>query len=133
MTFIYVTKNNCQCYAVTFQNKGWIKVQKLEDVSEDKNILYKINPMETLLGKSESCTMTAISGAFNKSVFDGNTVLLEVSEEDNKHRYVYIGGDKICSFVTNDRIYKDISNKGINLSPCSIAIGRENILSNTIF
>ena len=33
----------------------------------------------------------------------------------------------ICSFLTIDRIYKYISNKGNNLTPCCIAIGWENI------
>ena len=127
MTIIYVTENNCKCYGVTLQNKGWIKVQKLEDVSEDKNILYKVNPMKIFLGKSESCEMTAFSGAFDKSVFGGNTLLLKIGEENNRHRYVYIGGDMIYSFLTNDRIYKYISNMGNNLVPYSIAIGWESI------
>ena len=48
-------------------------------------------------------------------------------KEIKKHRYVYIGGDKVCSFLTNDQIYKNISNMGNNSKPCSIAIGRENI------
>ena len=30
--------------------------------------------MEIFLGKCESCEMTAFSGAFDKSVFDGNTI-----------------------------------------------------------
>ena len=67
-----------------------------------------------------------------KKVFDGNTILLKVSEEKNKHRCLYIGGDKICSFVTNDRIYKYILSVGNNLSPCSIAKGRENIFYLTL-
>ena len=50
-----------------------------------------------------------MSGAFDKWVFDGNTILLKTSEENHKHRYVYIGGDMICSFLTNDNIYKYIS------------------------
>ena len=51
MTVIYITDNNCKCYAVTFQNNGFVQVQKFEDVSEiDKNIIYSINPMETFLG-----------------------------------------------------------------------------------
>ena len=33
----------------------------------------------------------------------------------------------LCSFLTNDRIYKYISNMGNNLTPCSIARGWENI------
>ena len=83
--------------------------------------------METFLGKSQLCDMTDFSGAKDKNLFDGNTILLKVSEENNNHRYVYIGGDMVCSFVTNDRKYEDISNMGTNLTPYSIAIGWENI------
>ena len=71
--------------------------------------------------------MKAMSGAFDKSVFDGNTILLKISEENDKHRYVYISGDKICSFLTDDKFYKYLSNMGKNLTPYSIAIGEENI------
>ena len=83
--------------------------------------------METFSGKSQLCDMTEFSGAKDKKVFDGNTTLFKVSEENIKHRYVYIGGDMVCSFVTNERIYKYISNMGINLTPCSIAKGWEYI------
>ena len=71
--------------------------------------------------------MTMFSGAFDKKVFDGNTILLKISEENGKHKYVYIGGDMVCSFLTNDEIYKYISNMGSNLSRYSIAIGEKNI------
>ena len=71
--------------------------------------------------------MTEFSGAMDKEVFDGNTIFLEIGLENNKHRYVYNGGDMVCSFLTNDRIYKYISNMGKNLTPYSIAIGFENI------
>ena len=66
MTIIYITENICECYAVTFQIEGWIKVQKFEDESLDKNIIHTVNPMEAFFDKSESCAMTALSGAFNK-------------------------------------------------------------------
>ena len=102
-----------------------IRVQKLEDVSEDKNIIYEVHPMEMFIGKGEDCKMTFFSGARDKEVFNGNTVLLKIGEENNKHRYVYIGGDIVCSFLTNDKIYKYISNMGNNLTPYSIAIGLE--------
>ena len=82
--------------------------------------------METFLGRSQLCDMTEFSGAKVKKVFDRNTILLKIGEENNKHRYVYIGGDMICSFLTNDRIYKYISNLGNNLSPYRIATGEEN-------
>ena len=127
MTIIYVTENNTKSYAETFQNEGWIKVQKIEDVSIDKNIIYKVNPIESFLGKSQLCDLTEFLGAKDKEVFDGNTFLAKIGEEINKHRYVYVGGDMVCSFLANDRIYKYISNMGNILSPCSIAIGWENV------
>ena len=65
-------------------------------------------------------------GAKDRKVFNGNTILLEIEKENNKYRYVYIGGDMVCSFRTNDRIYKYISNMGNKLNPCIIATGEEN-------
>ena len=41
MTVIYITENNCECYAVTFQNNGFVLVQKFEDVSENDKKYYK--------------------------------------------------------------------------------------------
>ena len=79
------------------------------------------------MGKSKSCMMTAFSGAFNKPVFEGNTISLRISEENDKHRYLYIGSDMVCSFQTNDKIYEYISNMGNNLVPYSITIVEENI------
>ena len=127
MTIIYVTEYNTNCYGVTCQNKQWVKVQKLKDIYDDKNIIYKNNPRETFLGRSQLCDMTEFSGARDKEVFNGNAFLLKIGEENNRHRYVYIGGDMVCSFLTDDKNYKFISNMGNNLTPCSIAIGWENI------
>ena len=126
MTVIYITENNCECYAVTFQNKGWIEVQKFKDESLDENIIYTVNPMETFLGKSKSCRMTTLSGAFDKVCFDGNTVFFKVGIENGKNKYVYIGGDMVCSFLTSDNIYEYVSNMGNNLSPYSFATGKAN-------
>ena len=53
--------------------------------------------METFLSKNESCAMTAMSRAFIKNCLDGNTNLLKVGIENGKHKYVYIGGDMMCS------------------------------------
>ena len=127
MTVIYITEDNCQCYAVTFENKGFVQVQQFEDVSEsDKNIIYSVNPMETFLGKSQHCTMTALSGSFDKKAFDGNTILLKVGIENGKNKYVYIGGYMVCSFSTSDNIYEYVSNMANNLTPYSFATGEEN-------
>ena len=47
--------------------------------------------MRTFSGKSQVCNMTMFSGALIKSVFDGNTILLKISEENGRHKYVYVG------------------------------------------
>ena len=126
MTVIYITENNCDCYAVTFENKGWVKVQKFDDESLGENIIYTVNPMKTFLGKSKRCSMTASSGAFDKDCFDGNTILLKIAIENEKNKYVYIGGDMVCSFITNDNIYEYVSNMGNNITPYSFATGGKN-------
>ena len=126
MTVIYITEDNCKCYAVTFENNGWIKVQKFKDESLDENIIYTVNPMESFLGKSQRCSMTALSGAFDKACFDGNTILLKIGIENGKNKYLYIGGDMISSFLTSDNIYEHVSNMGNNMSPYSVATGEEN-------
>ena len=43
-------------------------MQKFQDVSLDENIIYTVNPMETFLGNSRKCEMTALSGAFDRKV-----------------------------------------------------------------
>ena len=116
MTIIYIVENNCKRLAVTFKNNGIVKVKKLEDVSKDENIIYEVNPFESFIGKSQICNMTEFSGANDKEVFDGNTILLNIGKENNKHKYVYIGADEICSFLSEDKIFKYISNMGNNLS-----------------
>ena len=68
-----------------------------------------------------------MSDAFDKSIFDGNTILLKISEEYGRHRYVYIGGNIICSLLINDNIYRYVSNMGNSLTPYNIATGGENV------
>ena len=95
MTVIYLTEYNTRYYGVTVQNHESVRVQKFEDFS-DGSIIYCVKPLETFLGKSEECDMTLKSGAFDKSVFDGNTILLKMSEENDKHRSVYTTENVIC-------------------------------------
>ena len=127
MTIIYLTKFNTRCYGVTIQNNGLVKVQKYEGIYADENIVYCVKPLKIFLGRSEVCDMTVMSRACDKSVFDGNTIFLKISVKNDRHRYVYIGGNMVCSFLTNDNIYEYISNMGINLIPYSIVVGMENI------
>ena len=105
MTIIYITAHNTKCYGVTFQNNECLKVQKIEDISYDESTILNKKPIERFLGKSQACHMTMMSGAFDRTVFDGNTILLKINEECNGHRYVYIGGNMVCSFPTNDKMY----------------------------
>ena len=62
MAVIYLTEYNCQQNEVTFENNGCVKVQKIEDISNNEYIIYCVKPMRIFLGKSESCMMTALSG-----------------------------------------------------------------------
>ena len=127
MTVLYLTEYNSRRNAVTFENDDCVRVQKFEDNPDyEKNILC-VKPLRTILGKSEICEMTKISGAYDIKIFDGNTILLNLSEEKDRHRWVYVGGDKVCSFLTVHDIFKYISNKGNNPTPYSIAIGEKNI------
>ena len=127
MTVIYLSELNCECYGVTFESNGCVKAQNFEDIlSNEKNVLC-VRPIKTLLGESQICDMTEMPGANDKEIFDGNTILLKISEENNGHRYVYIGGDLLCSFLTDDFVYEYTSNMGNNLIPYSIAISMENI------
>ena len=60
MTIVYMTENNCRCYGITFENTGYVKVQKFKDISKSKNTIYCVKPMRTFLGKSQVCNMTII-------------------------------------------------------------------------
>ena len=73
--------------------------------------------------------MTRTSGAFDKSIYDGSTISLKIGEQTVKHRWVYIVGDKICSFLTDDDLYKYVSNMGSNIILYSLAVGNEEIFS----
>ena len=84
MTVIYLTEYNCKCYGVTFENNGCVKVQKTKDISKYETSVLCVKALKTFLGKSEFCGMAEMSGAFDKTEFDGNAVLLKISEENGK-------------------------------------------------
>ena len=63
MTIIYVTESNCENLAVTFQNSGVIKIQTLEDISKDENIIYEVYPLESFIGKNHLRDITDFSVA----------------------------------------------------------------------
>ena len=108
MTVVNLTEHNTTSYVVSFQNNGFVRVQKFGDISNDEKNIFCVKPLGTFLGKIDVCRMTEMSGALDKSVHDGNSILLKISEKNDRHRYVYIGGDVICSFLASDNIYQYI-------------------------
>ena len=52
-----------------------LKKQILKDISNHANKILYMKPLRIVLGKSEVCNMKLMSGAFDKSEFDGNTIL----------------------------------------------------------
>ena len=125
MTIVYVTENNTKCYGVTFQNNGYVKVQRFGDISSDENTIFCVKPMRIFLGKNHVCNMTMFSGALDKKVFHGNTISLKLSKENLKNKYVFIGGDMVCSLLTGDNIYENFSDMGNNLCPYILATVEE--------
>ena len=125
MIVLYLTEYICGRYAVAVEHNGCVKVQKFENISDDEYNLFYIKPLTTFLVKSEVRDMTMMSRAFDKSVYDANTNLPKISEENGKHRWVHIGGDKVSSFLTHDDIFNYVSNMGLNITPYSIALGEK--------
>ena len=101
MTVIFLTDYKTKCHGVPLRNIGFVKVQKFEDNSKNENNILFINPLETFLGKCKVCDMSTDG----ESVYNGNTVLLKISEECDRHMYIYIGGNMMCTFLTNGNIY----------------------------
>ena len=65
MTVIYLTEYNSRRYALTFEKDVCVRVQNFEDILYyEKNILC-VKPSRTILGKSEICELTKVSGAFD--------------------------------------------------------------------
>ena len=95
-------------------------------VSVYKNNICKIDPplftfqaKNIFIGKSKVCSMAELSGARDKNVFDGKTLLLEC--ENNE--YVYISGLEITKYKIDDKIIDYISFMGNNMIPHAIMIG----------
>ena len=79
------------------------------------------------MGKCNLINILVKSGKLDKTIFSGNTILLKISEENNKNTWVYVGAKKIFSFITNVHILEYISVTGDNMIPYSITIGVENL------
>ena len=97
---------------------GDVYVYKYEKCKFDQPFL-SFKPKNIFIGKSKVCEMTQFSEANDSSDFDGNTLLIEI--DDNE--YVYISGLEITKFKTGDKIIEYISLMGINMIPYAIMIG----------
>ena len=47
MTVLILTEYNTRCFAVKFEINGFVIRQKNGDISDDENIIYKVNPLES--------------------------------------------------------------------------------------
>ena len=83
--------------------------------------LFTFQAKNVFIGKSKVCEMTQFSGANDRADFDGNTLLIQV--DDNE--YVYISGLEISKFKTDDKIIDYISLMGNNMIPHAIMIGEK--------
>ena len=97
---------------------GDVYVYKYEKCKFDQPFL-SFKPKNIFIGKPKVCEMTEFSEANDSSDFDGNTLLIEV--EDNE--YVYVSGLEIPKFKTDDKIIEYISLMGNNMIPYAIMIG----------
>ena len=105
MPILFLTEHDTKSYGLKIENNELVKVQTFENIYDDENNILCVKPLETLLGKCEVCNMLLRLGALDKSVINGKTILLEISEENDKNKYVYAGADIILSFKTNDNIF----------------------------
>ena len=99
---------------------GDVYVYKYEKCKFDQPFIF-FQPKHIFIGKSKVCSMTEFSGANDRSIFDGNTLLLEF--ENNE--YVYISGLEIIKFKTEDKIIDYISLMGENMIPYAFCIGEK--------
>ena len=102
-------------------------MQKIKENYDDENDILFVKPLKTFFGGCDVTNMLIKLGNLDISVFNGITFLLKLSEENNKKRSVYIGGDKIYSFITMDHVLKYIYNMGNNMIPYSITVDEENV------
>ena len=109
MNVIYLTEYSTRCYGVNFCNSGCIEVRNFENISNDEGKILYMKALKTVLGKSEIGNRTCVSGVFDESVFDGNILLLELSEENDNRRYVYFSGNMVCFFFQLKMIFVNIS------------------------
>ena len=98
---------------------GDVYVYKYEKCKFDEPFL-SFKPKHIFIGKSK--VITEFSGADDNPDFDGNTLLLEL--EDNE--YIYISGLEIFIFKTDDKIIEYISLMGNNMVPQVVMVGEKN-------
>ena len=126
MPIAYLTEHDTKSFRVKIENIELVKVQNFEKIYDNEKNTLCVKPLEKYLGKGDVTNMLIKLGSLHKSVYSGNTMLLETREE-NKNRYVYVGAGIINSFITTSHFLQYISNIGDNINPYSIAIGEENI------
>ena len=112
---------------------------------ENRELIWEGNVLNIFIGKSHLNDMTEFSGARDDSIWDGNSILLEleaiedevsINQQANEEQpqksvststYIIIGNRGVYSFQTEDKIFKFTSNVGNNQVPYAVAYGERNI------
>ena len=97
---------------------GDVYVYKYENCKFDQPFL-SFKPKHIFIGKSKVCAMTQFSGAVDSPDFDGNTLLIQVEDDE----YIHISGLEVFKFKTDDKIIEYISLTGNNMVPYPIVVG----------
>lgn len=110
---VHINPNDVSIYKIPKDNHN--------DDENDSKKLYtelvkKYNPKQVLVGKSPKNDITIYSGGYDK-IFDGNTILLELKDNE----YIFIGWN-ILSFKPKNKIVKYISPVGNSDVPYPYAI-----------
>ena len=112
MTIIYIVEDNCKNLAVTINSIGVVKIQKIEDLSKNENIIYQVKPIRLFV---------------NEKSYKGTCILLYIGIENNRYNYIHIGADKVYKFQTENEIFDYTYRMGKNLTPYSIALSEKYI------
>ena len=127
MTILSLTERDTKSYGVKNENDELVIVQNFKNIFDRENNILCVKTSKLFLGKCDATNMLIKFGSLDKSVFSGVIILLKKGAENNKNRYVYVGGNKMYSFQFIDLILEYISDMGENMIPYGIAIGEENL------
>ena len=120
--YIYIINHNYRRVYVALIKDKQVIVYENKSCKINNEPLFEFEAKNIFIGDSRRCSLTENSDCYDDSSYDGNTILLEISD----YKYVYISGREILQFETNDKIIDYMSLMGNNQVPTAIGIGDKN-------